>query len=272
MKRHTLLSALLLAFAANATQIPPGADYTYRIDRSGSGYELTVTGFQGPFHYRDMPLVPQHCSGDAGTPVMAGATMQVNTQDGSPYHARFRAPMSSGGASCEIVGEFDLQAQDLPTTTTAGEVDREGPGQGGNVQLAMLPDGINDLQAADPLQLGRSFLNWGDVVALPAAQATARRGGVCYFPYRYMTINAGPGSAEGTSNSLRAMNANGPLLAFNDLPALRALSGTPVHGQVGLPPGLTTMVLEVDAPGYARESSESNNLRSLTVDVQGSCD
>lgn len=270
MKRHILLSALLLAFAANATHIPPDADYTYRVDRGGTGYQLTVTSFDGPFHYRDIPLLPQQCSGDAGMPAVASANMFVLVQAG-PYHAEFRVPMSSGGASCELVGEFDLAAQDLPTTTTAGEVDREGPGQGGNVQLAMLPDGINDLQAADPIQLGRSFINWGDAVVLPTAHAIARRGGVCYFPYRYLTINAGPGTAEGTSNSLRATSVSGPLLAFNDLPALRPLSNTLVGGQIGLPPGPSIMVLEIDAPGYAQESSESNNLRSLTVDVQGSC-
>jgi hypothetical protein len=271
MKRHILLSALLLAFAANATQIAPDADYTYRIERSATGHRLTATSFDGPFHYRDIPLLPHGCSGDAGMPAAASASMFVLAQQAGPYHAEFRVPMSSGGASCELVGEFDLHAQDQPTTTTAGEVDREGPGQGGNVQLAMLPDGINDLQAADPLQLGRSYLVWGDTVVLPEAHAIMRRGGVCYFPYRYVTINAGPGSAEGTSNSLRAMSVGGPLLAFDDLPALRPLSDTLVRGQIGLPPGLSTVVLEIDAPGYARESSESNNLRSLTVDVQGSC-
>lgn len=123
------MSALLLACAANATQMQPDAAYTYCIGRGGSGDQLTVTAFHSPLHDRDMPLLPQHCSGDAGTPVIAGAQMQVQTQEGSPYHARSRLPMSSGGASCEIVGEFDLKARDLPTTTTAGEVDREGPGQ-----------------------------------------------------------------------------------------------------------------------------------------------
>jgi len=276
MKTQVLISALLLALGATTAhaQAAPGStdpEYTYRVTTDAAGgYRVTVTSFNGPFHYRDVPLLPRNCSGSAGSPVTSAAEMLLFVQPSGPIHAEFHVPMSSGGSGCEIAGEFDLKALDRPPSTN--EIDPEMPPQGGHKPRMMeLPDGINDLRAADPVQIGRNLVNWGDYMTLSASHATVRRSGVCYFPYRYITLNAGPGTAEGTSNSLRRNGVNGPLLAFDDLPALRPMSATTVSGQVGLPSGLSTIVLEADAPAYLSESSEYNNLRSVIVNVQGSC-
>ena len=275
MKPRVLISALLLALSASAAhaQAAPGSadpEYTYRVTVDSTGaYRVTVTSFNGPFHYRDVPLLPQNCSGSAGSPVTGAAEMLLFVQPSGPIHAEFHVPISGGGFGCEIVGEFDLKALDQPPSTS--QVDPEMPGQGQKPRMKELPDGINDLRAADPVQIGRSFINWGDVTTLPAWQATFRRSGVCYFPYRYITLNAGPGTAEGTSNSLRRNSVNGQLLALDDLPALSPMSATTVNGQIGLPSGLSTIVLEADAPEYLAESNEYNNLRSVVVNVLGSC-
>ncbi|WP_313919941.1 hypothetical protein [Tahibacter sp.] len=275
MKTQVLLSALLLALSATAAhaQSAPGSadpEYTYRVTVNAAGaYRVTVTSFNGPFHYRDVPLLPQNCSGNAGSPVTGAAEMLLFVQPSGPIHAEFHVPMTGGGSGCEIAGEFDLKALDRPPSTS--QVDPEMPGQGQKPRMKELPDGINDLRAADPVQIGRNFINWGDVTSLPARQATFRRNGVCYFPYRYITLNAGPGTAEGTSNSLRRNTINGQLLAFDDLPALSPMTATTVNGLIGLPSGWSTIVLEADAPEYLAESSEFNNVRSVVVNVQGSC-
>lgn len=276
MKTQVLISALLLALSATAAhaQAAPGSadpEYTYRVTVNSAGaYGVTVTSFNGPFHYRDVPLLPQNCSGSAGSPVTGAAEMLLFVQPSGPIHAEFHVPMSGGGFGCEIVGEFDLKALDRPPSTN--EVDPEMPPQGGHKpRMKELPDGINDLRAADPVQIGRNLVNWGEYMTLSASHATVRRSGVCFFPYRYITLNAGPGTAEGTTNSLRRNGINGQLLAFDDLPALSPMSATTVSGQIGLPSGVSTIVLEADAPDYLTESSEYNNLRSVVVNVQGSC-
>lgn len=275
MKTQVLISALLLALSATAAhaQAAPSTDpeYTYRVTVNSAGaYRVTVTSFNGPFHYRDVPLLPRNCSGNAGSPVTGAAEMLLFVQPSGPIHAEFHVPMTGGGSACEIFGEFDLKALDRPPSTN--EVDPEMPPQGTHKpRMKELPDGINDLRAAEPVQIGRYLINWGDTTTLPASQATARRSGVCFFPYRYITLNAGPGTAEGTSNSLRRNGINGQLLAFDDLPALSPMTATTVNGLIGLPSGLSTIVLEADAPDYLAESSEYNNLRSVVVNVQGSC-
>lgn len=270
MHTRTLLSALLLALSAGAAsaQVAPAPDYTYRVDGGGSaGYRVTITAFHGPFHYRDVPLSPRNCSGTPGSPVTAAAELWLFDQPGGPLHAEFHVPASSGGASCEYFGSFDLKAADRPVIH---EVDPESPPQGQKPRMKEVPE-ISDLTAADPVQIGPVVVDWGDTATLSATQATRRRGGVCYFPYRYLTINAGPGHVEGTTNRLRLGSVTGALLAQDDLPALQPLSSAAAEGAIGLAAGTNIVVVEVDAPGYVPETSETNNLRRVIVDVQGNC-
>ena len=49
------------------------------------------------------------------------------------------------------------------------------------------------------------------------------------------------------------------------------MSAATVQGRVGLPSGLSTLVLEIDAPEYVPETNEYNNVRRVILDVQGSC-
>lgn len=275
MKTSTLLSALMLALAANAAtaQTAPGSspspDYSYRINRAATGaWLVTLTSFHGPFHYRDMVLTPQGCGSNPGTPVSSAAQLWVTPQSTGPYHAEFRVPASSGG-TCMFTKPFDLKAEDRPTHE---EPDPESPPQGQKqLQLWEVPDGPTDLSAADPLQIGETMTQWGGYATVFASQAVARRNNLCYFPYSYLTINAGPGFAEGTSNALTLSVPDGPLLALDDQPALLPMSATPVKGKIGLPSGLSVVVLEIDAPAYVPETNEYNNLRRVLVDVQGSC-
>lgn len=274
MKTSILLSALMLALAANAAaaQTAPGSstapEYTYRIDGTpGAGYRATLTAFHGPFHYRDIPLTPQGCGASPGTPVSSAAELIVFVQPTGPIHAEFHVPASSGGA-CEFVTVFDLKAEDRPPSTQ--EVDPEMPGQGQKPRMKEVPE-ITDLSAADPVRIGRTMTQWGGVAVIPASQAVLRRNGVCYFPYSYLSINAGPGHAEGSSNALTLGTPNGPLLALDDLAAQLPMSAATVQGRIGLPSGLSLVVLEVDAPGYVPETNPYNNVRRVMVDVTGSC-
>lgn len=270
MKTRPLFSALLLALSAGTAgaQSAPAPDYTYRIDGGGTaGYRVTITAFHGPFHYRDVPLSPRNCSGSPGTPVTAAAELRLFDQPGGPLHAEFHVPASSGGTSCEYFGSFDLKAADRPVIH---EVDPESPPQGQKPRMKEVPE-ISDLSAADPVQIGPAVVQWGDTATVSATQATRRRGGICYFPYRYLTIDGGPGHVEGTNNSLRLGSATGPLLALDDLPALQPLTSAASEGVIGLAAGTSIVVVEVDAPGYVPETSETNNLRRVIVDVQGSC-
>lgn len=274
MKTSTLLSALMLALAATtaAAQTAPGGaaapEYTYRIHSTpGAGYLATITSFNGPFHYRDMPLTPQGCGASPGTPVSSAAVLWLFVQPTGPIHAVFRVPASSGGA-CEFVTAFDLKAEDRPPSTQ--EVDPEMPGQGQKPRMKEVPE-ITDLSAADPVRIGRTMAQWGGYVTVPAVQAVARRNGQCYFPYSYLSINAGPGHAEGSSNALTLAQPDGPLLALDDLAAQLPMSAATVQGRIGLPSGLSLVVLEIDAPGYVPETNGFNNVRHLLVEVQGSC-
>ncbi|HSX60806.1 MAG TPA: hypothetical protein VLF18_11455 [Tahibacter sp.] len=273
MKTSILLSALLLALAANtaSAQAAPGSsplEYTYRIDSvAGAGYRATLTAFHGPFQYRDMPMTPQGCGASAGSPVSSAAELIVFVQPTGPIHAKFRAPSTSGG-SCEFVTEFDLKAEDRPPSTQ--EVDPEMPGQGQKPRMKEVPE-ILDLSAADPVRIGRTMTQWGGVAVIPASQAVLRRNGTCYFPYSYLSINAGPGHAEGSSNALTLGAPDGPLLALDDLAAQLPMSAATVSGRIGLPSGLSLVVLEIDAPGYVPETIAYNNVRRVMVDVTGSC-
>ncbi|MBL8301078.1 MAG: hypothetical protein JNN30_22295 [Rhodanobacteraceae bacterium] len=274
MKTSPLLSALSLALAASAAtaQTAPGSsaspDYSYRIDSvPGASHRVTITSFNGPFHYRDMALTPRNCGSSPGVPVPRAAEMLLFVPSNGPIHAEFRVPASSGG-SCEFVTEFDLKAQDRPPSTN--EVNPETPGQGQKPRMKLVPE-ITDLSAADPLQIGRIATQWGSVVTLPASQAVARNNGICYFAYSYLSINAGPGHAEGSTNALTLNPPNGPLLAVDDLPAQLPMSAATVRGRIGLPSGFSTVVLEVDAPNYVPETNETNNLRNISINVQGNC-
>lgn len=272
MNTRTLLSALLLALSAGAAcaQTAPAPDYTYRVDSAGTaGWRATITAYHGPFHYRDLVLTPRYCSGNPGTPDSAAAEMRVFPQASGPWPAEFRVPMSGGGANCELFVGFDLKNHDQPPTTQ--EVDPEMPGQGQKPRMKEVPD-TTDLAAADPVLIGPAILQWGDQATIPASQATRRRNGLCYFPYRYLVLDAGPGHAEGTSASLRLNGPTGTLLAYDDLPALQPLSTAAASGTIGLPSGSSIVVIEVDAPDYVPETSETNNLRRVLIDVQGSCD
>jgi hypothetical protein len=272
MKTRLLFSALLLALSAGAAcaQVAPAPDYTYRVNSAGTaGWRATITAYHGAFHYRDLVLTPRYCTGNPGTPDSAAAEMRVYQQASGPWSADFRVPMSGGGANCELFIEFDLKDHDRPPIFH--EVDTEMPGQGQKPRMKEVPD-PTDLAAADPVLIGPAILQWGDQAAIPATQATRRRNGVCYFPYRHLTLNAGPGHAEGTSTSLRLNGPTGSLLAYDDLPALQPLSTASASGMIGLPSGSSIVVIEVDAPDYVPESSETNNLRRVLIDVQGSCD
>lgn len=275
MKTSTLLSALMLALAATtaAAQTAPGAstapEYTYRIDGvAGAGYRVTLTAFHGPFQYRDMALTPQGCGSSPGTPVSSLAELTLFVQPTGPIQAHFSVPASSGG-TCHFETDFNLKAEDRPPSTS--EVDPEMPPQGGNKpRMKEVPE-ITDLSAADPVMIGRTLTQWGGAATVPASQAILRRNGVCYFPYSYINVNAGPGHAEGSSNALTLNQANGPLLSLVDLPAQLPMSAVTVQGRVGLRSGLSLVVLDVEAPGYVPETNEYNNVRHVLVDVQGSC-
>ncbi|HSX60807.1 MAG TPA: hypothetical protein VLF18_11460 [Tahibacter sp.] len=274
MKSSTLLSALMLALAANAAtaQTAPGSsanpDYSYRIDRDAAGaYLVTLTSFHGPFHYRDMALTPQGCGASPGSPITSAAELWLFPQPTGVLSAEFRVPASSGG-SCRFSTTFDLKAEDRPQHE---EPDPESPPQGQKLQLWEMPDSPTDLSAADPVQIGPTPTQWGSTAVVPAAQADARRNGLCYFAYSYLSTNAGPGHAEGTSNALTLSAPGGPLLALDDLPAQLPMSATVVDGRIGLPSGISVVVVEVDAPAYVPETSETNNVRRVVVDVQGSC-
>lgn len=272
MNIRPLFSALLLALSASAAcaQVAPAPDYTYRVDSAGTaGWRATITAYHGPFHYRDLVLTPRYCSGNPGTPDSAAAGLRVFPQTSGPWPAEFRVPMSGGGANCELFIEFDLKDHDRPPVFH--EVDSEMPGQGQKPRMKEVPD-ITDLAAADPVLIGPAILQWGGQAAIPAEQATRKRNGVCYFPYRYLILDAGPGHAEGTSASLRLNGPAGTLLAYDDLPALQPLSTASASGVIGLPAGSSIVVIEADAPDYVPETSETNNLRRVQIDVQGSCD
>lgn len=275
MNLHTLLSALLTGLAATAAaaqSAPAGADpdYSYRLEAiAGAGYRVTLTSFHGPFHYRDLLLQPRNCSSAAGSPLAAAAQLWVFAQPSATLRATFRVPMSGGGSGCELFTEFDLKANDRPPSTN--EVDPEMPGQGQKQHLQQVPE-ITDLSAADPLLLGQTLTQWGSAVTVTAEQAKAQRNGLCYFGYRYLTLNNGPGHAEGTSNTLRRGSPAGALLAVDDLPALKPIAATTSTGLIGLAPGTTTVVLNIDAAEYVPETNEANNLRRVIVNVQGRCD
>lgn len=270
MKTSNLLSAVLLALTASAAQAQSAAapEYTYRIDSTpGAGYRATLTAFHGPFHYRDIPLIPTGCGSNVGTPIADDAELTVFVQPTGPIQAKFQVPSTSGG-SCSFDADFDLKALDRPPSTN--EVDPEMPGQGQKPRMKRVPE-INDLSAADPVQIGGTLTQWGSFAAIPASQAVLKRNGVCYFPYSYISLNAGPGHAEGSSNTLRLNGPNGPLLSLKDLPALQPMSATTVTGRIGLPSGLSIIAVEVDAPEYVPETNEFNNVRRVLVDVTGSC-
>lgn len=274
MKTPALFCALLLSFAAtaHAQSTAPAADpdYSYRIDSAvGGGLRVTLTAFHGPFHYRDVALTPQGCSGPTGSPVAGAAEMYVFAQASGPLLAEFSVPMSAGGANCRMHTSLLLKDNDRPPSTN--EVDPEMPGQGQKMRMKQLPE-ITDLSAADPLLLGSTLTYWGASVTVPATQAALRRSGYCYFDYRYLTINAGPGHAEGTSNTLRRGGPNGQLLAIDELPALTPMDAAGSSGRIALPPGLSVVVVDVDAAEYVPETNEANNLRRVIVFVQGSCD
>lgn len=274
MKTSILLSALMLGLAANAAvaQTAPGSsaspDYSYRITSAATGaYLVTITSFNGPFHYRDMPLTPQGCGTSPGTPITNAAELWLFPQPSGVLSAEFRVPASSGG-TCRFTTTFDLKAEDRPKHE---EPDPESPPQGQKLQLWEVPDSPTDLSAADPLQIGPTLTQWGGTAVVLASQAVAHRNNLCYFPYSYLSINAGPGHAEGSSNALTLSIPGGPLLALDDLPAQLPMSATAVKGRIGLPSGLSVVVVEVDAPGYVPETNEYNNVRRVLVDVQGSC-
>jgi hypothetical protein len=275
MKPQALIATALLLALGAATSVAQACngtpDFTLRVEAaSGSaggpgGYKATLTSFAFPRHFRDIPLFPASCSGLPGTPVVGDATLTLHPAI-SGGGTTLRIPMSGGGASCALYSEFDLTSGIDPT---CNEPDQEMPGQT-KMQIVETPE-ITDLGAASPVQVGPVTTQWGTAITLLASQASKRRSGQCYFRYRYVTINNGPGVSEGTENSLTLNSPTGQLLALDLTRALESVQTDVSSGLLALPEGQSMIVLTLDAGEYVPETSEGNNLRRLQVNVQGSC-
>lgn len=277
MRSYRTTSVLLAAAVAAAAsplqaQVPPATgtnpSHTLRITPAAAGYSATLTSFSGPYRYRNVPLHAEGCGTVGPQPpfLIDKATLKRVTP--GARQMRLRVPAGPGGV-CLLVGDFALEVDDTPPI----DADDDSPIQGGSgVKPPLeLPDMLTlDISAAPTAQLGGRTVYWGSDVTLDASRALVRGGGVCTFAYSYKTANNG-GVAESTDNTL-SLAAGGALLARNGLPALHRGDAITASGGLGLRPGWSTLVLNVDSPDWLPEVSETNNSHALRVRVTGSCD
>ncbi len=126
-----------------------------------------------------------------------------------------------------------------------------------------------DLTSDGGIKIGDKKVAWNGQLALTAADAVAATGGRCAFDLEYTMTNAGDGPASPAFwNRLRTGTQ---VVTQQSGLTLAPESDRTARTQGYLAPGSHTLTLTLDDEGDVAESDETNNRRSVTVDLRGSC-
>lgn len=133
------------------------------------------------------------------------------------------------------------------------------------------PSPMADLKPGPGLNLSGQSAPWGGSILVSSASASFQAQGRCYFNYSHLIRNAGSGPAFPSISALRIGQPFGLHLDESPVPALAAGAAHAVGGQIALPVGVWRVFAIADAKEQVVESNAQNNVRSLRVQVTGSC-
>lgn len=134
------------------------------------------------------------------------------------------------------------------------------------VHPTMLPDLVG---AAQVRIAGKHSAAWGSAIALTDADARAAKAGVCQVAFEHEVRNVGQVQMPATSR--RWSNQNHPMNFFADTPALAPGQSVRRVDTLPLQPGPNVLMLGLDDQNQVKEGSESNNVYTVTVNLNGSC-
>lgn len=255
----TLCGLILCAATLGAAhaQVQYEHSYSVRIRNTPAGKTATLTRADGAFVYANVALSRQNCPSSASAVPVRTTSALIPL---SGRRLKLQLP-TVGSSTCQLVGTLDLNSDDDPPIMTD-------PGPPGQItaNVPPLPElDVNGLFGIWPVAAA-----WGTTIVVPAASADSRSGGKCTFPYAYMIRNSGVKPSAQTSVTLQWNDADAPIFGVDDIPELAPNTSTIVNGHFSVPAGLSTLLLEVDAPDQVEEMIEAN-LRTIDVVVTGSC-
>ncbi|HVJ61190.1 MAG TPA: CARDB domain-containing protein [Tahibacter sp.] len=254
-------------FALGCAQAQTAPEYAYFVRLKNTtagttaGKSATLTGADGLFVYTNVALVPRNCPSTSNPTALRGpATVNPVGTTAAPRRVELRL-QTNIGRGCLLVGAFDLHIDDDPPIMPD-------PGPPGQIAAFVVPPA--DLDVFAGFEIGSSGADWGTSVAVPSSDAVKTSGGSCTFNYAYAIKNYGVAASKATENTLRIGGPNSPIASEDEIPGLDPGAFSIVNGKISLPPGLSTLTLDIDAPDIVDESVEANQ-RQIDVNVTGSC-
>jgi hypothetical protein len=133
--------------------------------------------------------------------------------------------------------------------------------------LAVQPD----LLLIGAFRLANTDIAWGTSGAVSSDHASSKKGGRCFFRYRFEVRNDGKGPAGATKSRIHLDKANGPVLDQSALPPLAPGGQHTSSGLLPLKVGTWTLYVHADDPDVVAEPDDKNNLRRVRVNVTGDC-
>ena len=129
---------------------------------------------------------------------------------------------------------------------------------------------LPDLASASRVRVaGKYPVAWGGSLTIADADARAAQGGICQVAFEHEIRNSGAAPAAAFSRRWNNQGVAGAPMA--SVASLAAGASVRRVDTLPLKPGVNQLVMGLDNQGAVQEQNEDNNIYTLTVVLNGSC-